>query len=503
MSTNIKAVSLGNSNYTYLPISDSKLIQHTHNNETSSVYDVIVENEETTAAALVNLNDTKQNKTVYLRLTSTTSGSTTTYSLPKTYDEILSLINNGTDVRIIINNEGIDIILYNITNINDPNGYQLIFWESHGGLFGGPEKFYYCGLYKNNNSENVGVDVFDLSDSFASKSHRHSDYASLASPAFTGTPTAPTASDTTNNTQIATTEFVNTAVHNLAKTQGVAYCTTAAATAAKTATLSNYALYIGGIVSVWFQYNVPANATLNINSKGDIQIRLRTTSSTSVQISANYIHAGDTATFIYDGKYYQLIGLNTDERVTAINTSDEEFYFIGVSASGGNTSNQQPKFSDAVYMNRHNQFVASEIKEGTTLLSDKYAPRLRYVLKAPSSNVISFTSTDTMLPERVYIVGTYPHLLAINSLSIGDNALDVTGYGYFEGGSTGSCPINNSLVPTYQIVFMASATFSSITLPSSVKWRDNYAPASTDMRGKVCELTIMNGIATMNMITVS
>ena len=34
-------------------------------------------------------------------------------------------------------------------------------------------------------------------------------YAKLASPAFTGTPTAPTVAKTTNNTQIATTAFVH------------------------------------------------------------------------------------------------------------------------------------------------------------------------------------------------------------------------------------------------------------------------------------------------------
>lgn len=39
-------------------------------------------------------------------------------------------------------------------------------------------------------------------------------YAPLASPAFTGTPTAPTASAGTNTTQIATTAFVTTAVSN-------------------------------------------------------------------------------------------------------------------------------------------------------------------------------------------------------------------------------------------------------------------------------------------------
>lgn len=40
-------------------------------------------------------------------------------------------------------------------------------------------------------------------------------YASKASPALTGTPTAPTAASATNNTQIATTAFVRTAVSNL------------------------------------------------------------------------------------------------------------------------------------------------------------------------------------------------------------------------------------------------------------------------------------------------
>lgn len=40
-------------------------------------------------------------------------------------------------------------------------------------------------------------------------------YAKLASPAFTGTPTAPTATAGTNTTQIATTAFVKTAIDNL------------------------------------------------------------------------------------------------------------------------------------------------------------------------------------------------------------------------------------------------------------------------------------------------
>jgi len=40
--------------------------------------------------------------------------------------------------------------------------------------------------------------------------------ANLASPTFTGTPTAPTASAGTNTTQIATTQFVTTALSGVA-----------------------------------------------------------------------------------------------------------------------------------------------------------------------------------------------------------------------------------------------------------------------------------------------
>ena len=258
-----------------------------------------------------------------------------------------------------------------------------------------------------------------------------SDLATLNSPTFTGTPKAPTASATTNNTQIATTAFVNTAVNNLAKT----------------ATLSNYSLYTGGIVSIWFQYDVPSSATLNINSKGAKQIRLRTTSSTSAQITAGVIKAGDTVTFVYDGQYYQLISINSY-------TSD----------------------------------------------------RLRYKL-INSTNIASTTGLTNMEPDCVYVVGsgtteTIPIWTAISSMKIA--SLKTTGYGVaiVDKGTDifDTCPFDGSFVPTYQIMFRASTSFSSIELPSSVRWKDNYAPDPNDIKDNYCELTIMNNIATMNIV---
>lgn len=87
--------------------------------------------------------------------------------------------------------------------------------------------------------------------------------------------------------------------------QGYATCSTAAATAAKAATLSNYVLVKGGVVAVKFDNAVPASATLNISSQGAKNIYYK-----GVAITANVIQAGDTATFMYDGTQYYLLAVD-------------------------------------------------------------------------------------------------------------------------------------------------------------------------------------------------
>ena len=87
--------------------------------------------------------------------------------------------------------------------------------------------------------------------------------------------------------------------------QGYATCSTAAATAAKEATLPNYNLVKGGVVAVKFENAVPASATLNVNSKGAKDIYFK-----GAAITANIIQAGDTATFIYDGSKYHLLSVD-------------------------------------------------------------------------------------------------------------------------------------------------------------------------------------------------
>lgn len=101
----------------------------------------------------------------------------------------------------------------------------------------------------------------------------------------------------------------NTTYTNVKLGHGYATCSTAAATAAKVGSLSSYTLTTGGIVAVKFTNAVPANATLNINSKGAKAIYYR-----GAKITAGVIGAGDTATFIYNGSYYHLISIDKVER---------------------------------------------------------------------------------------------------------------------------------------------------------------------------------------------
>lgn len=101
---------------------------------------------------------------------------------------------------------------------------------------------------------------------------------------------------------------------NEALGQGYGVCSTAAGTAAKTVSITNYLLTKYGVVVVKFDNNVPASATLNVTSKGAKAIYYK-----GAAITAGVINAGDTATFMYDGTNYKLLSVDSwgDEITTA------------------------------------------------------------------------------------------------------------------------------------------------------------------------------------------
>ena len=99
----------------------------------------------------------------------------------------------------------------------------------------------------------------------------------------------------------------NTTYTNASLGQGYAADTRTSAVAAVTASISSYSLTVGGVVSILFAQDVPANATLNIRSSGAKAIYYK-----NAPITAGVIKAGDTATFIYT-TYYHLISIDRSE----------------------------------------------------------------------------------------------------------------------------------------------------------------------------------------------
>ena len=91
-------------------------------------------------------------------------------------------------------------------------------------------------------------------------------------------------------------------------------CDTVAATAAKTVSLSNYALATGSRIVVKFTVtNTAANPTLNVNNTGAKPIVYRGSA-----ISAGYLAANRVYEFVYDGTNWNLMGdLDTNNTYTA------------------------------------------------------------------------------------------------------------------------------------------------------------------------------------------
>lgn len=122
----------------------------------------------------------------------------------------------------------------------------------------------------------------------------------------------------------------DTTYSNVALGQGYATQNNASASTTITAALSSYALSVNGIVSVKFNYNVPANATLNINGKGAKAIYNK-----DAAITDGVIKAGDTATFIYN-TYYRLISVDSWQDNTGGGNTQTNNTTLYLSKSGNN-----------------------------------------------------------------------------------------------------------------------------------------------------------------------
>lgn len=100
-----------------------------------------------------------------------------------------------------------------------------------------------------------------------------------------------------------------------------AECSTDAATAAKTVTLSGFTLATGARIIVRFTVtNTASNPTLNVNGTGAKDIQYR-----NAAISAGYLAANRLREFVYDGSAWELIGdVDTNTTYSVASQSEAE-----------------------------------------------------------------------------------------------------------------------------------------------------------------------------------
>ena len=163
---------------------------------------------------------------------------------------------------------------------------------------------------------------------------------------------------------------------------------TAAATAAKVVTCTNYFLRKGNIISVRFgsYANTATTMSLNVNSTGAKNVYYNN----STTIPSDLIQLNDTVTFIYDGSYYRLISvdpINTSNIIYSVTAADTAAK-IGIAK----VFTLQPGFFQVLILN-------SNTYDGAITLNIKNTgAKPIYINEQPSS------STNKTLPAGYYLV---------------------------------------------------------------------------------------------------
>ena len=205
-----------------------------------------------------------------------------------------------------------------------------------------------------------------------------------------------------------------------------ATCNTAAATAAKVATItpsSNFSLEKGARVAVQFDNaNTAGSPTLNVNNTGAKAIYFKNAALTS----SNYWSAKQIIDFIYDGNYWVCSAVvtdnNTDTKNTAGSTNtSNKIYLIGATSQAANPATYSHDTAyvgtdGCLYSNSkkvatvgdNNTFTGDNTFDGNnTLFTAKSYFGYKIYLGTPENNVaeLSFKddTTNYPTPEKAYI----------------------------------------------------------------------------------------------------
>ena len=169
-----------------------------------------------------------------------------------------------------------------------------------------------------------------------------------------GTITATLSGNATTATTLATTRTIDGINFN-GSTNIVHYgtCSTAAATATKTVTVSGFVLEVGATATVKFSYTNSINSPkLNINNTGAKPIYYN-----GAGIPAYYLMGNRVYTFVYDGTNYLVVGdidTNNDSQSAKYNTTDANNYPILFNYSTTNISSNHynyDRYNTSLYIN--------------------------------------------------------------------------------------------------------------------------------------------------------
>lgn len=434
--------------------SSSVIFTNSHTNTIIYYIGSKVNNSDQWTITTTSLDDYKL-KTVYLDLTSTISGNTTTYYLQlngvtQTYSQIESIYNTGADIKVRTSlnpsSSNEKIVICDLIARNTTQGSFM--WHALvNAVLVIPLIFISIGT-----SNTVSVVTGDLANlqeklisgtnikTINSQSLLSSGDIALQTPlTFDNTPTA-------NSNNPVKSGGVKTYVDDSFKNSMLFLkcITNSTQQGAIMQVTSSVTPIEGSIITIYFTHDVPASARLSINGETAKYIQTAISNNNYLDIVSDTIKAYDTATFLKLEDIYYLINVNSIAR-----------------------------------------------------------PNLTSKFIVPSNGAVSLdgsTAAKKIIPNKVYYVasGGESSFTPITSLNIGNNAIINSDSIYSDVtiGTTELTPYEDFIVPVYQIFFKTGSS-CSITLGNKMIWKDNLAPASSDLSNKYCELTIMNKIATL------
>lgn len=280
---------------------------------------------------------------------------------------------------------------------------------------------------------------------------------------------------------------------------GYATCSTAAATAAKTASLSSYTLTANGLVAVKFSNDVPASATLNINSKGAKAIYYK-----DAAITAGVIKGGDTALFVYS-TYYRLLaidrwGTDISSILTALDGKQAKITDSGILKGDGDggVSAATAGTDYGTYSKPSGGIPASDLASGVIpTVPSAYTPNPAALGTASPGSSGNWARGDHVHPKpSAADIGAEPAVEVITVSGSTPSITAVAGTRYV----CGECSTLTIAVPAsgiIDVIFESGTTATVLTITPAtghtVLWANGFDPTSLEA-SKTYELNIMDGL---------